>query len=63
MTAWHVAGEHGGQPPPNYRYHTYIDCGNLQRIIRLAPERLRQGRGGLSSECWNCHERRIRGRR
>ena len=62
MNAWHVAAPNGGPPLPDYRYHTYLDCGNLQRILRLQPERRRDGTGGLG-ECWNCRERRLRGRR
>ena len=41
MNTWHVAGPNGGPPLPDYRYHTYLDCGNLQRIIRPQPERRR----------------------
>ena len=62
MNAWHVADSDGGPPPTSYRYHTYLDCGNLQRIIRLQPERLRNGTGDLR-ECWNCAERQLRERR
>ena len=62
VNAWHVAAPDSGPPLPDYRYHTYLDCGNLQRIIRLQPERRRDGTGGLD-ECWNCRERRLRGRR
>ena len=62
VNTWHVAAPNGGPPLPDYRYHTYLDRGNLQRIVRLQPERRRDGTGGLD-ECWNCRERRLRGRR
>ncbi len=62
MSAWHVAAPSGGSPLPDYRCHTYLDCRNLQRILGPQPERRRDGTGGLT-ECWNCRERRLRGRR
>lgn len=59
---WHAAAPDGDPPLSHYKYHLDEDCGNLQRITRPQPERLRRGMGGLDL-CFNCRERRDNRRR
>ena len=49
VKTWHVAGDDGGPPSPDYRYHTHRDCGNLRRIIDIESERLRKGPAASAS--------------